>query len=122
MNTQHKGYWTIVNGEMYKTVGHDGNEIITEMNKSDVLADYSFVQNRLKKILGQVLTVIDSSIVETKQNKAVKDIIRNYFVDEYMELSSMMVDIETMTESMQEMTDEEILKMSSPSIEEIAGA
>lgn len=40
---------------------------------------YEFTTMRLRRLLGQVLTVIDASINNESQKKAVKDIIRNDF-------------------------------------------
>lgn len=84
------------------------------------LVEYGFVQKELKNILGKVLTIIDASIIEPIQNKAIKDIIRNEFIDEYYHLSDMLIDQKFMEKAMkaQDMPDfnpEEI------GIEEVAG-
>lgn len=40
---------------------------------------YGFVVMRMKRVLGQVLTVVDASFSNEAQKKAVKDIIKNDF-------------------------------------------
>ena len=55
------------------------------------VADYSFVQSRMNLLLGQVLTLVDASITNS-QNKAMKDIIKGIFVEEYCQLTEMMHD------------------------------
>jgi hypothetical protein len=85
------------------------------------LADYSFIQNEFRNMLGKVLTIIDASIVDPKQNKAIKDIIRNEFIDEYVHLGNMMQDNNAIDKYTENFTDEEIDKMGEASIEEVAG-
>lgn len=40
-----------------------------------------FITDHLRFLLGRVLTIIDSSIVDPKQNKAMKDLIKGEFID-----------------------------------------
>jgi len=40
---------------------------------------FSLVMDLFRKIMGKTLTIIDSSIVEPKQNKAMKDLLRDVF-------------------------------------------
>jgi len=54
------------------------------------LADYSFIQNELKHMLGKTLTLIDASIAGAMQNKAVKDTVKQMYIDEYCNLSNRM--------------------------------
>jgi len=69
----------------------EGNKLVT----------YSFVQNRMSKLLGQVLTVIDAAIPESekRQSKAVKDLVKTIFVDEYVELTDMLHDKDSLMQS-----------------------
>ena len=62
------------------------------MDEGNKLVTYEFVQNRMSKLLGRVLTIMDASIIDKSQNKAVKDIIKTIFVDEYVELTDMLYD------------------------------
>lgn len=76
------------------TVDISTNEIIRgeEAFMGDKLASYSFISWRLKKLTGKILTIIDASIPEQKQNKAVKDIIKGIFFDEYTEVCDFLID------------------------------
>lgn len=40
---------------------------------------FSFVMDLFRKIMGKTLTIIDSSITDPKQNKAMKDLLRDIF-------------------------------------------
>jgi hypothetical protein len=97
----------------------DVDNDIPTMNK--YLADYGYIQNEFSNMLGKVLTIIDASIVDKVQNKAVKDIIRNEFIDEYVHLSDALCDQEEIDKCTGDFTDEEINKMGEASIEEVAG-
>ncbi|MFA6201434.1 MAG: hypothetical protein WC679_13615, partial [Bacteroidales bacterium] len=61
-------------------------------NSTAFLTDYNFIQYRLGSMLGRILTIIDASIADGRQNKAIKDLIKSKFVDEYAELSSILYD------------------------------
>ena len=56
------------------------------------LADYFFIQARLKGLTGKVLTIIDASIPEGKQNKCIKDLIREVFINEFADVSELLYD------------------------------
>lgn len=43
---------------------------------------HSFVMDVLRKIMGKTLTVIDASINDKQQNKAIKDLLRGIISDE----------------------------------------
>ena len=80
--------------------------------EGDKLVTYQFVQQRMNKLLGQVLTIIDASIGEKIQNKAVKDIIKNTFIDEYVELTDMLYDKKGLREAEENASDKEITEVS----------
>jgi len=40
-----------------------------------------FMTTQLRFLLGKVLTIVDSSVLDTRQNKAMKDIIKGEFLD-----------------------------------------
>jgi hypothetical protein len=63
-----------------------------QIGPDDSLATFAFVQGEFSKVLGRVLTLVDASISERIQNKAFKDIIKNYFAEEYGFLSDMLLD------------------------------
>lgn len=64
----------------------------TQLGKADALATYGFVFGEFSKVLGKVLTLVDASMSEPRQNKAFKDIIKNVFADEYGFLSEMLLE------------------------------
>lgn len=43
---------------------------------------HSFVMDSFRKIMGRTLTIIDASISEKQQNKAMKDLVRSIFSEE----------------------------------------
>ena len=122
-------YWTItyIDGTQVwalkdvsvKEVGHEYDKY---------LADYAYIQQILKKMLGKVLTVIDASVPEGRQNKSIKDIIRNEFIDEYVHLSEQLQDNALIQEDVdaytKNMSDEEIadLEKKAANLEEVAGS
>ena len=61
--------------EDYK--GVDGEKLLT----------HSFLMDTLRKVMGRTLTIIDASVSEKQQNKAMKDLVRQIFSDE-MEFSA----------------------------------
>ena len=46
----------------------------------------------LKGLTGRILTIIDASIPEGKQNKCIKDLIRKEFIHEFETISDLMFD------------------------------
>jgi hypothetical protein len=70
-----------------------------QLGPEDSLATYAFIQGEFSKVLGRVLTLVDASISEKNQNKAFKDIIKNYFAEEYGFLSDTLLDQKVMQRS-----------------------
>lgn len=58
----------------------------------DKLASYSVIEQTLKSLTGRVLTVIDASIPEGKQNKSIKDLIRKEFMHEFIDIGDLLFD------------------------------
>ena len=58
-----------------------------ETNCGERFLSHGFLMDTLRKVMGRTLTIIDSSIVDKQQNKAMKDLIRGIFSDE-MEFSA----------------------------------
>ena len=80
------------NGKTYNQMDiSTGKEVVSWNNKETKLANYSFIQMRLSKMLGKTLTIIDASIIDSKQNKATKDLLKGVFINEYCELTELMV-------------------------------
>ena len=46
------------------------------------LITHTFLLSSLSRLLGKTLTVIDASVVDKQQNKAMKDMLRNIFSNE----------------------------------------
>lgn len=83
------------------------------------LVDYDFVQNEMNHMLGEVLTVIDASVTGA-QNKAVKDIVKGIFVDEYCKLTELMHTKETF-EEMTTIDDDNFQEVTEASVDEALG-
>ena len=74
------------NGE--KCVGYELVDISKyEAVEGERALSHTFLLDSFRKIMGRTLTVIDGAIVDERQNKALKDQIRNIFSDE-IEFSS----------------------------------
>lgn len=88
------------------------SEFAPSIMKGDKLATYSYVHSKVSRVVGQVLTVIDASIIDPKQNKAMKDLIRGIVSDFYCEVSGDLFDQEEIqrqaTEAMDNGTIEEV--------------
>lgn len=86
--------YLVISGETTRTVGYQVNDIKTDEQVTDwsgeKLTNYHFIQLRLRQITGEILTIIDASIPEGKQNKCVKDLVRGVFVDEFVALSELL--------------------------------
>ena len=51
-----------------------------------------WVCSQLRFLLGRVLTIVDSSIIDAKQNKAMKDLVKGEFVDKLGHVSDILSD------------------------------
>lgn len=78
--------------------------------KQNKLVDHAFVMEQLRKIVGKTLTIIDASVVDKRQNKAMKDLVRNVVSDEMEHLAEMLVDQREMQEMIDEIPEEELEK------------
>ena len=70
----------------------EGNPMVCK--GAERLADHAFVQEQLRSLTGEILTIIDAVIPEGKQNKATKDLIRQAFVDKHSLIGTAMLDQE----------------------------
>jgi len=79
-----------------KVVEYEVSEIATDILtpdwSGDKLATYSFIEKTLKAMTGRVLTIIDASISDKQQNKAIKDLIRKEFVLEFEAIADLLLD------------------------------
>lgn len=87
---------------------------------------YSFLMDTLRKVMGKTLTIIDASVMDKTQNKAIKDLLRNVFSDEMEFSAEMAFDQELTTkladESFAALSEEEKKEaMKGVSIEEALG-
>lgn len=80
---------------------------------------HSFLLDSFRKIMGRTLTMIDASIPEKQQNKAMKDIVRGIFSDEIGFASEMAYDQKKLQDMIGEIEEEEM--PDAVSIEEVLG-
>lgn len=50
----------------------------------------TWVCDQLRFLLGRVLTIIDASIADPRQNKAIKDVIKGEFIDKLSHVSDVL--------------------------------
>lgn len=50
---------------------------LEELNKDYKIVRYDYFENVLKSVAGSILTIIDASIADGRQNKCVKDLIKS---------------------------------------------
>lgn len=85
---------------------------IAENDDGKKLASQDFIQKEMSTLLGKVLTLVDASVTG-QQNKAMKDVIKGYFVEEYVHLTDLMYDKEQLKEDISgeyvEVTEDEAL-------------
>ena len=63
---------------------------------------FSFNKDTLRKVMGRMLTIVDACIVDPKQNKAMKDLVREVIQDEIEFSSEMAYDQEILQDSISE--------------------
>ena len=94
-NTPYKEYMSVREGRT--TLSYVPLKIEdSNVYEGSKLVDHSFVVKRMSNLLGRMLTIIDASISDKQQNKAIKDIIKGEFVDEYGNLADIMYNQELM--------------------------
>lgn len=52
------------------------------LSEGERLLSHSFIMDTMRKLMGRTLTIIDASIVDREQKKAIKDLIRQTYSDE----------------------------------------
>jgi predicted outer membrane repeat protein len=87
--------------------------------KGEKALSYSFLMDTLRKLMGKTLTIIDASILEKQQNKAIKDLIRNAFSDEIDFASEMAFEQREIQKLIPK--DIDVENMPETSIEEVLG-
>lgn len=66
-------------------------ESLTEIEQPKIsYADHSFVLDVLKRMSGRTLTLIEASISDKEQRKALKDIVKGFFSEEMNHIHSLM--------------------------------
>lgn len=65
-----------------------------QLREGENLASFSLIKDTLRKLMGKTLTVLDASLMDKQQNKAVKDLIRNAYNEELCFASEMCFDQE----------------------------
>ena len=93
--------------ETKDTVSYSVVDVVTDNPlkdwSGDKLITYGVVQNMLRSFAGRILTIIDASLPEGKQNKSVKDLIRSEFVLQYQKFSELMLDQKKLLEQVEEL-------------------
>lgn len=72
-----------------------------------------FITDQYRFLMGRVLTIIDSAIIEERQNKAVKDLIKSEIVKAISHISDIVSDGRPV-----EPTDEELVEQLAGSVSE----
>ena len=85
-------------------------------------ADHSFVLDVAKRMSGRMLTLIEASISDKEQRKALKDMVKGFFSEEMNHVSDLMFSQEYMNNMCQKATDEAPQNLQSIDIEEIIRA
>ena len=73
------------------------------------LADYRFIEVNLKGLSGRILTIVDASIPEGKQNKCVKDLVRKEFLNEFSKIADLLYDKKEMDRCVEEVGEYELV-------------
>lgn len=105
--------------ELESYFGLNGSGMKGGAIKGEKALAFSFLMDTLRKLMGKTLTIIDASIQERQQNKAIKDLIRNTFSDEIDFASDMVFDQEEIQKLIP--NDMPIEDMKDYSIEEVLG-
>lgn len=89
-----------------------------ESSVGEIALSHSFVMDVLRKVMGRTLTIIDASIIDKQQNKALKDLLRQVISDEMEFSADMAFNQEGL---MATIKDEDIEMSESVTIEEALG-
>lgn len=95
-----------------------------ELFHDQVSLDESAVQHYIKNLTGKIFTMLDASVVNDRQLKSMKDIVRNAVADTYGDILSACWDNSVndyCNDIVRDMTDEEFAKLGTATIEEVVG-
>lgn len=104
-----------------KKVAIDSKEVLDEAWASNKLVDYSYVMNILRIVTGRTLTVIDGVVPQGKQNKAVKDMVRQIISETMETLSEQTVDQREVQNALDNISEEELDSLESVDVFEVIG-
>lgn len=90
-------------------------ESTEQVGPKDKLVSFSYCRVYLGNLLGKTLTVIDSAISESRQNKATKDLIKQAFGETLQDFTEELIDQEVACA----MADAAVAKMSEKEVEEL---
>lgn len=90
----------------------DGKHQVPLNKVKEAFATYSLIEYRLNHLAGKVLTQCDATFSDPVQRKAVKDVIRQFFADEFGFFGNHLQRglIEDTLENVEKMTDAEFKK------------
>lgn len=75
-----------------------------EGSYSECAISHSFVTDLFRKLMGKTLTIVDASISDKQQNKAIKDLVRGAYMEEIEFVNSMVYNQDELNEAADEAT------------------
>lgn len=109
--------WSLCNVE----TGENGN---AKFLKDDVALSERAVRYYIKKLTGQIFTILDASVASDRQLKSLKDVVRDRVANMYGDISNMcwgnQVN-EHANKQVANMTKEELSKIETVSLEQVVG-
>ncbi len=91
------------------------------LDEGERLLTHSFFMDSMRRLMGKTLTIVDASISDREQKKAVKDLVRNMFSDEMEHEGSWAYDQEVLARQAEASMPEDPAEWESVSIEEALG-
>lgn len=76
--------------------------------EGEKLFSFSFVKDSHRKLIGKMLTIVDSSIENDRQCKAMKDLVRTAFNEELCFASEMGFDQDIIQKKIEDIPEEEL--------------
>lgn len=91
------------------------------MSEGEHLLSHSFFMDSMRRLMGKTLTIVEASISEKEQKKAVKDLVRNMFSDEMEHEGAWAYDQDVISKIAEESMPEDPKDWQSVTIEEALG-
>lgn len=91
------------------------------MSEGERLLSHSFFMDSMRRLMGKTLTIVEASINDREQKKAVKDLVRNMFSDEMEHEGNWAYDQNILASLAEASMPEDPKDWKSVSIEEVLG-